>query len=56
MKAWRLIPERKELELLDIDDETRQVRRVTQLQLKAPMTKEEAITYVKSHFPMEPCR
>lgn len=51
MKAWRLVHRNTSLEILDIDDETREVRKVTSLKLTHPMTQHEAQAYMDAHYP-----
>lgn len=53
MKAWELKRNNTMLEVLDIDDETRQVRKVTPLKLTRPMTLSEAKAYMDSHYPYD---
>ena len=52
MKAWKLSYNRMMLEVIDIDDVTREVRKTDRLQLKRPMTAADAQQYVDSHYPM----
>lgn len=51
MKAWRLAYNRMALEIIDIDDVTREVKKIVKLQLKTPMTPLDAQQYVDSHYP-----
>lgn len=53
MKAWDLKRANTVLEVLDIDGETRQVRKVMSLKLKHPMTLSEAKAYMDAHFPFD---
>lgn len=53
MKAWDLKKNNTVLEVLDINDETRQVRKIVPLRLTRPMTLSEARTYIDSHFPKD---
>jgi hypothetical protein len=53
MKAWDLKRNNTVLEILDIDDETRQVRKTLPLRLTHPMTLSEARGYIDAHFPKD---
>jgi hypothetical protein len=53
MKGWKLEKNNTVLEILDIDDYTRQVRRVLPLRLTKPMTFQEAVSYMDAHFPKD---
>lgn len=53
MKAWRLAYNNMVLEVIDIDDRTREVRKISQLRLKKPMTRLDAQQYVDGHYPVE---
>ena len=49
MKAWRL--NNLVLEIYDIDDSTREMRKMIPLKLKEPMTHSEAQHYVDANYP-----
>lgn len=51
MKAWKLSYNRMVLEITDIDDQTREIRRTYKLNLKKPMTATDAQQYVDGHYP-----
>lgn len=51
MKAWRFGLGHRVLEILTIDDNTREVVRVDSLELREPMTKVEAQKFMDSHHP-----
>lgn len=51
MKAWRLAYNNMMLEVLDIDDVTREIRKTDKLKLNKPMTSQDAQRYVDSHYP-----
>jgi len=51
MKAWRLLKGNRVLEILEVDPETREVKRVVPLSLRLPMTNSEAQSYMESHYP-----
>jgi hypothetical protein len=53
MKAWRLQRSGTFLEVFDIDDVTRQVKKVTTLKMKVPMTHYEASDYMRLHYPIK---
>jgi hypothetical protein len=53
VKAWELKKNNTVLEIIDIDDDSRQVRRVLPLRLTNPMTLSEARGYVDAHFPKD---
>lgn len=51
MKAWRLLKDNTLLQIFDVDAETRQIQKTTNLSLKKPMTETEARMYMEMHFP-----
>ena len=51
MKAWRLLKDNTLLQIFDVDSDTRQVTKTTNLSLKKPMTESEAQVYMEMHFP-----
>jgi hypothetical protein len=53
MKAWRLLRQNMELEILEVDNATHQVTKTTSLALRKPMTLGDAMQYMKDNYPAQ---
>ena len=54
MRAWKLIRQGMVLQVLDIDDVSRQLRSTMLLPLKEPMSEFEAEKYMNARYPKVP--
>lgn len=51
MKAWRLLKSGHVLEVVDVDDSSRKIKKVLVLRLNAPMSEHEAESYMDDNYP-----
>lgn len=51
MRAWKLVTPRL-IEVLEVDDDTGEVGKITQLTFESHMTKDEARSWMTNHYPV----